>query len=189
MMNNKFFKGIAIALAAASIATCAVSPVFANDGMSVRFQTESASGTKMVIAGQANVRTEPSTNGGITDVLNYGDTVSIDGITDNGWYLLSGGGYVRCHLMSDGGQEHHDSRVEEGNIYYTHVNNGYVALRNAPCYDESNEIGPLWNGSEVQVIGEQQGDYVLVSVNYTASGEYGQNLDGRVGYVNASCLQ
>ena len=69
------------------------------------------------------------------------------------------------------------------------VNSGYLALRNDIGYDSSNEIGCLWPGSSMTVIGDPIGDYVLVEVNSTASGPWGSNVDGRVGYVNYRYLQ
>ena len=39
---------------------------------------------------------------------------------------------------------------------------GWLALRTAPCYDYSNEIGHLYNGDDVQICGRHDGDYVWV---------------------------
>ena len=72
-----------------------------------------------------------------------------------------------------------------GRTYGTHVDDGgYLALRNYPSFDRSNEIGPLWNGSSVVVTQDNGGDYVTVAVNYAAHGSYGADVTGRVGYVN-----
>lgn len=65
-----------------------------------------------------------------------------------------------------------------GDAFSVHVNDGYLALRTAPAYSQSNEIGALYNGETVTINGEQTGDYVWV---YSA--KY-----GRSGYVNWNYL-
>ena len=59
------------------------------------------------------------------------------------------------------------------------VASGYLALRNAPSYDASNEFGKLYNGDTVQVVGAASGSYVQV---YSA--KY-----GAYGWVNAGFLK
>ena len=59
------------------------------------------------------------------------------------------------------------------------VASGYLALRNAPSYDASNEFGKLYNGDTVQVVGAASGSYVQV---YSA--KY-----GAYGWVNAGFLR
>ena len=51
------------------------------------------------------------------------------------------------------------------------VASGYLALRNAPSYDASNEFGKLYSGDTVQVVGAASGSYVQVySMKYNAYG-------------------
>ena len=51
------------------------------------------------------------------------------------------------------------------------VASGYLALRNAPSYDASNEFGKLYCGDVVQVVGAANGSYVQVySMKYNAYG-------------------
>ena len=59
------------------------------------------------------------------------------------------------------------------------VASGYLALRNAPSYDASNEFGKLYSGDTVQVVGAASGSYVQV---YSA--KY-----GAYGWVNAGFLK
>ena len=59
------------------------------------------------------------------------------------------------------------------------VASGYLALRTVPSYDASNEIGQLYNGDTVQVIGAASGSYVQVF-----SPKY-----GAYGWVNAGFLR
>ena len=55
---------------------------------------------------------------------------------------------------------------------------GYLALRSAPSYDSSNEIGELYNGDKVTVQKRPKGDYWFV---------YAPKYD-KSGYVNKSYL-
>ena len=59
------------------------------------------------------------------------------------------------------------------------VASGYLALRNAPSYDASNEFGKLYSGDTVQVVGAASGSYVQV---YSA--KY-----GAYGWVNAGFMK
>lgn len=44
-----------------------------------------------------------------------------------------------------------------------HLKSGWLALRSAPFYDYSNEIGQLYNGDSVQITGNSSGDgYIWV---------------------------
>jgi len=65
------------------------------------------------------------------------------------------------------------------NTYYASVSSGYLALRNAQAYDETNEIGKISNGQEVQVVDSSTGTYWYVYV--PALGQYG--------YVNSDYLR
>ncbi len=72
-----------------------------------------------------------------------------------------------------------------GDVFTVHVNDGYLALRTAPAYDYSNEIGSLYNGETVTVNGQQTGDYVWVySSKYGRSGYVNWNY--LVGYTSSS---
>ena len=59
------------------------------------------------------------------------------------------------------------------------VASGYLALRTTPAYDASNEIGQLYNGDTVQLIGGAEGSYVRAY-----SPKYGTH-----GWVNAGFLR
>ena len=61
--------------------------------------------------------------------------------------------------------------------YTVRVETGYLALRTAPAYDYTNEIGKLWTGNKVQVY-SYSGGYAYV---------YAPSL-GLYGYVNASYI-
>ncbi len=62
--------------------------------------------------------------------------------------------------------------------YQVSVNSGYLALRRAMAYDQSNEIGKLWNGDVVELIEATSSTYWYV---------YAPSL-GLYGYVNNSYL-
>ena len=62
--------------------------------------------------------------------------------------------------------------------YTVKVDRGYLALRTAPAYDYSNEIGELYTGDVVTVKEKPSGDYWWVY-----SSKY-----GRSGYVNKNYL-
>jgi uncharacterized protein YgiM (DUF1202 family) len=59
------------------------------------------------------------------------------------------------------------------------VASGYLALRNAPSYDASNEFGKLYSGDVVQLVGAASGSYVQV---------YSMKF-GTYGWVNAGFLR
>ena len=59
-----------------------------------------------------------------------------------------------------------------------YVNSGYLALREAPFYDVTTEIGQLYTGDTVQIEGEAIGSYI-----YVYSPKYGTS-----GWVNAGFL-
>ena len=62
--------------------------------------------------------------------------------------------------------------------YTVKVDRGYLALRTAPAYDYSNEIGELYTGDVVTVEEKPSGNYWWV---YSSK-------DGRSGYVNKNYL-
>ena len=59
-----------------------------------------------------------------------------------------------------------------------YVSEGYLALRDYPTYDSTNEIGQLYTGDVVQIAGEASGSYIMVY-----SPKY-----GAYGWVNAGFL-
>ena len=59
-----------------------------------------------------------------------------------------------------------------------YVSSGYLALRDAPFYNSSTEIGQLYTGDVVQIEGEASGSYI-----YVYSPKYGTS-----GWVNAGFL-
>ena len=70
------------------------------------------------------------------------------------------------------------SRALAGETYSVKVDKGYLALRTAPAYDYSNEIGELYTGDVVTVEEKPSGNYWWVY-----SSKY-----GRSGYVNKNYL-
>ena len=69
---------------------------------------------------------------------------------------------------------------ESGDGYHTVVVDGYLALRSAPTYDASNEIGRLYTGDLVERLdANTYGSYIKV---------YSPKL-GATGYVNAGFLR
>lgn len=70
------------------------------------------------------------------------------------------------------------SRTSSNDVCIVQVKQGYLALRSAPSYDESNEIGELYSGETVEVTGESSGNYVWV---------YSPKLD-KSGYVDKRYL-
>lgn len=187
-MMNKLIKKIVLVLTVAILTLTAVTPVFANEEANIAaYSVNTVSGVKTVIADTAIIRAEPIEEGRILKRVTYGTTISFCGITDNGWYQLyvldnaygvEIAGYIDGSLLAD----------VENLTYATHVDQGYLALRSYAGYDEYNEIGPLWNGSSVTIIGNRIGDYVPVRVNYSAPGQYGYNIAGYTGYVDVNCL-
>ena len=59
-----------------------------------------------------------------------------------------------------------------------YVSESYLALRSYPSYDSANEIGQLYTGDAVQIIGDVSGSYITVY-----SPQY-----GATGWVNAGFL-
>ena len=95
-------------------------------------------------------------------------------------------GYVSSFMISDNDLSYitelqSDTRVDtevDEEWKTVHVDDGYLALRVEPTYDASNEIGKLYTGSRVKIVGEEQGDYVWV---------YSEDLD-KEGWVNAGYI-
>ena len=57
---------------------------------------------------------------------------------------------------------------------------GWLAVRTAPCYDYTNEIGQLYNGDSVQIIGNSSGNgYIWVwAPRLNVSGWVNENFIG-----------
>lgn len=90
--------------------------------------------------------------------------------------------------VSGGAEKDADSRFPIGNTYTTRVNSGYLALRSSAAREQDrNIIGQLWNGSEVQIMGYVESDYVYVYVNHCAPG--GADCTGMCGWVNWNHLE
>ena len=70
------------------------------------------------------------------------------------------------------------STAAAGTLVVKNLESGHLAIRTAPAYDYSNEIGKLYNGMSVQITGGYQNGYVWV---------YSPDL-GISGYVNQSFI-
>lgn len=108
--------------------------------------------------------------------LYTGDTVNlIDTSDDTYWYVYSPkygkSGYVNRNYLNGGAVN------VSSDTWTVYVDSGYLALRTAPSFDASNEIGQLYSGETVQVL-SQSGDYW-----YVYSPKYGMQ-----GYVNSDYL-
>ena len=65
---------------------------------------------------------------------------------------------------------------------------GYLAQRSAPGYNYNNEIGKLYNGDKVDVVGET----IVVKNDFNGDTPYTKVRDcrtGKIGYVNANFLK
>lgn len=105
--------------------------------------------------------------------LYNGDTVDVtDASDDTYWYVYSPKlcqyGYVNRNYLYGGSVE----------VWKVSVSKGYLALRNAKAYDESNEIGELYTGDIVQPIDTSDSCYWYV---------YSPKLQ-QYGYVNKDYL-
>lgn len=164
---------------------CSMTPIHANDGQNtIDFSVTDMSATKTLRV-NANVYSEPSTNGRVYATYGAGTQIAINGITTNGWYRLIAsdpvyGGETMGYIPVS-------SFAGENVTYTTHVEKGYLALRNDACYDDRNIIGELYNGCTVTLLGEQIGNYTLVKVEST-SGKTAASLVGKVGYVDMRYL-
>ena len=150
-----------------------------------------------------NFRNGPSTTATVIGSVPAGAQVDVQGNV-NGWDLITfngqtgyiHGGNVAASYTAPAPQQTYDSTrayfdnnfvqaaqnlPESGDgAHRVVVDNGYLALRTAPTYDASNEIGQLKTGDLVErVDGNTYGSYVKV---------YSPKL-GATGYVNAGFLQ
>ena len=108
--------------------------------------------------------------------LYTGDVVTVKGMPDGDyWWVYSPKydecGYVNKDYLTTAPSTYGDYRVK--------VDKNYLALRNAPAYDESNEIGKLYTGDVVTVEEKRGGTYWWVY-----SPQY-----NREGYVNKDYLE
>lgn len=78
-----------------------------------------------------------------------------------------------------------DTGIMLNTKYSVNGTKNYLALRNAPAYDASNEIGKLQNGDEVFIMSQttygDKGEYVYISAQSGA-------VSGKEGYVNRNYL-
>ncbi|MBQ0065034.1 MAG: SH3 domain-containing protein [Firmicutes bacterium] len=117
--------------------------------------------------------------------LKAGTQVHVDGVTDNGYYRIAvkypdggeGSGYIEENRMMG----------ETTQTMVTFVEKGFLALRSAPEFKDSNIIGKLFNDCRVEVIGQPDGNYVMVRV-VEASKKTNQDLVGKTGYVDVRHL-
>lgn len=109
--------------------------------------------------------------------LYTGDTVQLIDTSDaTYWYVYSPkynkNGYVNKNYLTGGGSSaSYPTKTVS-------VSKGYLALRTAKAYDESNEIGELYTGDVVQVIDSSDNGYWYV---------YSPKLN-KNGYVNKNYL-
>lgn len=134
-----------------------------------------------VVTGYLALRTDTSYNSGNEiGELYSGDLVEVLDYTGATGYW-----YVYSPKYDDFGYVNNDyldsvtSSVSSYNTMWTvSVSTGYLALRNAPEYDASNEIGELYSGDTVWVSDSSNSQYWYV---------YSPKLDG-YGYVNQEYL-
>ncbi|MDO4519325.1 MAG: SH3 domain-containing protein [Eubacteriales bacterium] len=143
-----------------------------------------ASYTVRVASGYLALRTAPSYNSSNEiGELYSGDTVQIAGST-SGKYVwvyspkLNKQGYVNGDYLVGYNGGSSGNNYSSYASYTVSVASGYLALRTAPSYNSSNEIGALYSGETVYVVGGTSGSYVWV---------YSPKL-GREGYVNGDYL-
>lgn len=126
--------------------------------------------------------------------LYTGDTVrAIDTTSDNGYWWVYSSKYGRSGWVNKNYLVYKSSSYDSGcrgyegggtstkyygSSYRVHVNSGFLALRTAPAYDDSNIIGELYTGDYVTYISTYNSDYWWV---------YSSKL-GREGYVNCNYL-
>ena len=110
--------------------------------------------------------------------LYSGDTVQVQDSSDSTyWYVyapkLGKSGYVNRNYLVGAG-----SSTPSAVTKTVSVSKGYLALRTAKAYDDSNEIGQLYSGDTVQVQDSSDATYWYV---------YAPKL-GKSGYVNKNYL-
>lgn len=130
--------------------------------------------TVRVDTGYLALRTAPAyDDSNIIGKLYTGDVVTVERKEGDYWWVyspeLDKSGYVNKDNLVSG--------VSYGD-YGVKVDTGYLALRTAPAYDDSNVIGKLYNGDVVTVKGKPDGQYWWV---------YSPKYDA-LGYVNKDNL-
>ena len=156
-----------------------------------------------------NFRNGPSTTATIIGSVPAGAQVDVQG-SENGWDKVvyngqtgfihggnvadtytapapaqtaqTGGNYasVRDYFDNNFVQAAKNLPEAQDGLHRVVVNDGYLALRSAPTYDASNEIGKLYTGDVVERLdGQTYGSYIRV---------YSAKL-GASGYVNAGFVQ
>ncbi len=100
----------------------------------------------------------------------YAPSLDQDGFV-NGKYLSGTG--------SSGSSSKKSSKKKSSTKKTVSGTQNYLALRSAPEYSDSNIIGKLYNGDQVEVTGKKSGEYVWV---------YSSKLD-KSGYVNGKYLK
>lgn len=112
-----------------------------------------------------------------------GDYVLAIKTNEQYWYVYSPSlrmyGYTNSEYLTTTPAASAQNNVYSGNVYYASVEKGYLALRNAPAFDSSNEIGKISNGQEVNVLDTSAAPYWYV---------YVPALD-QSGYVNSDYLR
>ena len=132
-----------------------------------------------VVTGYLALRTDPSYNSGNEiGELYSGDTVQVQDSSDSTyWYVyspkLNKSGYVNRNYLVGAG-----SSTPSVVTKTVSVSKGYLALRTAKAYDDSNEIGELYSGDTVQVQDTSDSTYWYV---------YAPKLN-KSGYVNKNYL-
>ena len=150
--------------------------------------SSSGSYTVQVATGYLALRTAPAYDySNEIGELYTGDTVTVTASgTANGkyWWVyspkLGKSGYVNADYLVGGGSYSTPAVSSSSGSYTVQVATGYLALRTAPAYDYSNEIGELYTG-----------DTVTVTASGTANGKYWWVYSpklGKSGYVNADYL-
>ena len=109
--------------------------------------------------------------------LYSGDVVEVSDYSDcTYWYVYSPKhnmyGYVNKNYL------YYQAYDYSRNVYTVNVAKGYLALRTAKAYDDSNEIGELYTGDTVTVLDTSDATYWSV---------YSPKYD-RIGYVNKNYL-
>ena len=88
-------------------------------------------------------------------------------------------GFASTTTVFASGYNQNGTYVRDYSSMMVKVKSGYLALRKAPEYAETNEIGALKTGDIVKVHEYHGGNYAVVEV---------PKLGGRIGYVNVNYL-
>ena len=115
--------------------------------------------------------------------LYRGELVEVLDIShDDYWYVYSASldkcGYVNCNYLVNTSTSTVESEEYLWEPWTVKVDSGYLAVRDEPAYDASNELGELYTGEIVEVLDASGSDYWYV---------YAPSLD-MYGYVNCNYL-